>query len=269
MSEHSNLSPSPGIPLGFRSRLAAAIAAERQALLKHPLYERLRSLGDLAVFMEHHVFAVWDFMSLLKALQVRLTCVQVPWLPQGDPQIRRLVNEIVLGEESDVMPEGGALSHFELYLKAMQEAGADPSRVQRFIGLLKSGQTLVDALEQAEVPNAVGDFVRHTFGVIEKGGAHQIAAAFTYGREDLIPELFSQLVDRLERQFPGRLSTLRYYLDRHIALDGEEHGEMGRKMVDLLCAGDPRREEEASHAAVSALRSRRLLWDAMAAEMED
>lgn len=269
MSEHSNLLSSPRIPEAFRSRLAAEIAAERQALLEHRLYQRLRSLGDLSVFMEHHVFAVWDFMSLLKALQARLTCVQVPWLPQGDPQIRRLVNEIVLGEESDVMPEGGAVSHFELYLKAMQEAGAAPSRVQRFIGLLQGGQTLADALEQAEVPKAVRDFVLNTFAVIEKGGAHQIAAAFTYGREDLIPEMFSQLVERLERQFPGRLSTLRYYLDRHIALDGEEHGEMGRKMVDLLCAGDPRREEEASHAAVSALRSRRLLWDAMAAAMED
>lgn len=99
----------------FRSQLNAAVSGKRKALLEHRLYSRLRNMDDLCLFMQHHAFAVWDFMSLLKALQVRLTCVQVPWLPKGDPQVRRLVNEIVLGEESDVMPGGGAISHFELY----------------------------------------------------------------------------------------------------------------------------------------------------------
>jgi hypothetical protein len=252
----------------FQKRLASAIAAERRALLGHRVYGRLRTLEDLAVFMEHHVFAVWDFMSLLKALQIRLTCASVPWHPQGNAELRRLVNEIVLGEESDALPEGGASSHFELYLDAMHQVGADTSQVEKFIRLLRSGQPVAVALEQAGVPTAVGAFVRHTFEVIERGRTHEIAAAFTYGREDLIPEMFTQLVHGLERQFPGKLARLRYYLDRHIELDGEEHGGMSLQMVSLLCEGDTRREEEASQAAVSALQSRILLWDGIALAVE-
>jgi len=182
--------------------------------------------------------------------------------------VRRLVNEIVLGEESDVLPTGGAASHFELYLQAMQEAGAETVKMQHFIQELKDGNTIAGALEQSGVPAAVGTFVRHTFEVIARGRPHEIAAAFTYGREDLIPEMFTQLVHGLERQFPGKLATLRYYLDRHIALDGDEHGEMGRQMVALLCEGDACREQEATQAAVDALRSRISLWDGIALAIE-
>ena len=252
----------------FLKRLSVAIAAERRALLEHRLYGQLRTVEHLVAFMEHHVFAVWDFMSLLKALQVRLTCVSVPWLPQGNAAVRRLVNEIVLGEESDALPEGGASSHFELYLKSMREAGADTAGMEHFIRRLESGQAVREALNQQGVPSPVRAFVRHTFEVIERGRPHEIAAAFTYGREDLIPEMFTQLVRGLEQQFPGKLATLRYYLDRHIELDGDEHGEMGRQMVGLLCAGDPLREQEATQAAVQALQARIALWDGIAAALE-
>jgi hypothetical protein len=248
----------------LQARMSTAIAETRDALLGHRLYDRLRTLEDLTRFMEHHVFAVWDFMSLLKALQARLTCVTVPWRPVGDGEVRRLVNEIVLGEESDSLPGGGVASHFELYLRAMTEAGADTRRINRFIGLLEEGQSLEGALDGAGAPEAVKRFVGHTFGVISGGGAHEIAAAFTYGREDLIPQMFTQLVHGLERQFPQRLGTLRYYLDRHIELDGDQHGAMGLKMVDLLCGESPERQDAAIRAAVAALKARLDLWDAIA-----
>ncbi len=258
----------PTKPRDFQKSLSTAIAADRRALLEHRLYGQLRTLENLTAFMEHHVFAVWDFMSLLKALQVRLTCANVPWRPVGNAQVRRLVNEIVLGEESDALPTGGAASHFELYMLAMQEAGAKTVQIEHFIRELESGKTVAEALEHAGVPVAVAAFVRQTFEVIERGRPHEIAAAFTYGREDLIPEMFTELVHGLERQFPDKLATLRYYLDRHIALDGDEHGEMGRQMVALLCEGDARRELEATQAAVDALRSRIMLWDGIALVIE-
>lgn len=254
--------------VNFNNSLDAAIADERLALMEHSLYGQLTNLDDLAVFMEHHVFAVWDFMSLLKALQVRLTGVSVPWLPQGNAKVRRLVNEIVLGEESDSLPDGGATSHFELYLQAMREAGANTTQMEHFIQLLESGQSVSSALEQAGVPESVSAFVRHTFAVIERGLMHEIASAFTYGREDMIPEVFTRLVHRLERQFPGKLATLRYYLDRHIELDGDEHGEMGRQMVNLLCEGDTHRQQEATQAAVAALQSRTQFWDGISAALK-
>ena len=249
--------------------MALAIAETREALLGHRLYDRLQTLDDLTRFMEHHVFAVWDFMSLLKALQARLTCLTVPWRPVGDGEVRRLVNEIVLGEESDSLPEGGVASHFELYLRAMTEAGADTSRIERFISLLEDGQSVAGAMDEAGAPLAVKRFVGHTFGVIGGGRAHEIAAAFTYGREDLIPQMFTQLVHGLERQFPQRLATLRYYLDRHIELDGDQHGAMGLRMVDLLCGDHPVRQGEAIQAAVAALQARLQLWDAIADSLGD
>lgn len=251
----------------FQSQLTVTISEERRALLEHPLYAQLRTVEDLAEFMQQHVFAVWDFMSLLKALQSQLTCTTVPWSPRGDGRVRRLVNEIVLGEESDLLPTGGAASHFELYLQAMREVGAETAVVERFIQQLEAGESVQAALTASGVSEAVVTFVQSTFMVIERGKAHEIAAAFTYGREDLIPEMFTQLVHSLERQFPGKMATLRYYLDRHIELDGDEHGEMGRQMVNLLCAGDPVREQEAMAAAVESLKSRRRLWDAIAVEV--
>lgn len=252
----------------LQQSIGQSTAASRQALLNHPLYERLKTVDDLAVFMEHHVFAVWDFMSLLKTLQARLTGISLPWLPTGNGQVRRLVNEIVLEEESDLLPDGGVTSHFELYLQAMKETGANTGPMEAFIGQLMSGESLTSALEKAGAPSAVRAFVKHTFSVIQSDKPHEIAAAFTYGREDLLPNIFTQLVNGLEQQFPGKLKTLRYYLDRHIELDGDEHSGMGRQMVDLLCANIENREKEAQQAAVDALQARLELWDAIADSLQ-
>jgi len=244
--------------------IAEAIAPLREALLDHRLYGQLKSIGQMRVFMEHHVLAVWDFMSLLKALQRGLTCVEPPWLPVGEPRLRRLINEIVLSEESDDTDGGGSVSHFELYLRAMREIGADTTRIDQFVSRLRAGRSVEAALEEAGLPVCVKEFVLHTFRVIASGRLHEIAAAFTYGREDLIPDLFGTLVAQLDRDFAGSATTLRYYLDRHIELDGDEHGAMGREMVELLCGGDPMRQEEARTAAVQALKARVRLWDGIA-----
>lgn len=241
--------------------LRDAIAPHREALLQHPLYQELRTLRDLGVFMEHHVYAVWDFMSLLKALQRQLTGVDLPWRPVGDARFRRMINEMVLGEESDLDPSGNAASHFELYRSAMRQAGADTQPVDRLLEHLDHGLGIEESMDRAGCPGCVREFVRHTFSVIAAGRIHEIAAAFTYGREDLIPDLFGQFVSRLDAGFPGSLSTFRYYLDRHIQLDGDEHGELGRQLVDGLCAGDPQKEREARTAAVEALRARLRFWD--------
>src|ERR1700731_416182 len=142
--------------------LKDAIEPVRQKVIGHPLYHQLTTPDAVLAFMEYHVFAVWDFMSLLKTLQRNLTCVQVPWVPSGPTGSRRLINDIVLVEESDEL-RGGFTSHFELYVAGMTEAGADVSVIEAFIALLRSGATVEAALAEAAVPAPAAEFVALTW----------------------------------------------------------------------------------------------------------
>ncbi len=229
-------------------------------LAAHPLYRSCTRIEDLHLFMQSHVFAVWDFMSLLKALQRQLTCVDVPWLPSRTPESRHLVNEIVLGEESDVY-QGMHASHFEFYRLAMQQCGASTSRVDNMISLLQQGSQVAFAMQQAGAPREAVAFVSDTFSLIDSGKTHVIASAFTFGREDLIPDMFKGLIREMNRELAGDLSTFLWYLDRHVEVDGEEHGPMALRMVSDVCGDDENKWAEAEHAAVFALESRLRLWD--------
>ncbi|MFD2571217.1 DUF3050 domain-containing protein [Spirosoma soli] len=245
------------------NRLSAQIEPLRQQLTTHPLYTSVHTHADLQRFMQSHVWAVWDFMSLLKALQRELTCVSVPWLPVGNPATRYLINEIVVGEESDVDPEGNRISHFELYLKAMQQAGADTSLIESFIAGLVAGTSVREALATISLPHGSHQFVNFTFDLIEKGKLHEIAAVFTFGREDLIPDMFIALVKQLRDQSPERLSLFTYYLERHIEVDGDHHSHLAKAMTAELCGSDPQLWQEAATAVEAALQARISLWDSV------
>ncbi len=242
-------------------RLQQSLRPLRAQLFKHEVYRSIKTQDDLRTFMEHHVFAVWDFMSLLKVLQGRLTGVTVPWFPQGDRNARRLINEIVLEEESDEDGEGGYLSHFELYRAAMAQCGANTSGVDAFMGRLNQGQPVLEVLATTGVPMAAQAFVRTTWGIIESGPTHSIAAAFTLGREDLIPSMFRALVIDLDKSFPGQWHRLRYYLERHIQLDEEHHAPLALQMLAALCGTDQEKWREAEETARVALKARIALWD--------
>jgi hypothetical protein len=237
-------------------------------LANHPLYRSFATIEDLHLFMEAHVFAVWDFMSLLKTLQRALTGIEIPWLPSRFPESRRLVNEIVLGEESDIYGTQ-AISHFELYLRAMREAGASTHAIETLIRQLRQGSSVAHALALCGAPDHARRFVQTTFQIIEQGELHAVAAAFTFGREDLIPEMFRGFLRDLDDASMERsVKTLRWYLDRHIEVDGEDHGPMALRMIAELCGDDAQRWSEASEAAEAALRARIALWDGIAASLE-
>jgi len=252
--------------------LRARIQPTRQALLDHPIYRRIQGVDALRCFMEHHVFAVWDFMSLLKALQRRICCVAVPWVPSSSSFACRLINEIVLAEESDEDGQGAHASHFELYHAAMRECGADVSTIDNFLNSIRQGQPIDAALQAAKAPQPVRRFVSQTFETIENsnknGGDWAIASAFTFGREDLLPGLFRRIVEELNGATHGRLGRFRYYLDRHIEVDDEVHGPMAEKLVAHLCGADPRKWQEAEEAALRSLQARLELWDSVAALLD-
>jgi hypothetical protein len=246
--------------------MTATETPARERLENHPLYRSIRTVEHLRIFMESHVFAVWDFMSLLKSLQAKLTCVAVPWVPSSHSESSRLINEIVFGEESDIY-EGRAISHFELYLEAMREAGANTAPILSLIGGLREGRNLFEALAASGAPVDAQEFVRSTFAFIGQNKPHVTAAAFTYGREDLIPAMFREIVGELRRDFPG-LGVFEYYLERHIEVDGDSHGPMALRMMEDLCGGSERKRFEAENAANDALEARVLLWDAILQRIE-
>jgi hypothetical protein len=239
-------------------RIEEQIGELRRVVIEHPMYAALTTTQAIRTFMEHHVFAVWDFMSLLKSLQRNLTCVELPWVPTGPTGSRRLINDIVLIEESDER-NGGFTSHFELYLDGMREAGADTSVIDGFIDKIRNGRPVLDAIEEAKVPGPAADFIRLTWSFIENAPVHAQAAAFAFGREDLIPDMFEQVV-YINRRI-GSLDTFVDYLARHIQVDSEEHTPMAMQMLADLCRNDDAKWAECTETVQLALAARARLWD--------
>ncbi len=225
-------------------------------------------MEDLHIFMQHHVFAVWDFMSLLKALQQNLTCTTLPWMPVGNANTRYLINEIVTGEESDVDETGVRTSHFELYLKAMQQAGCDSSAILSLFAALSRERDIKQALADANIPGAAHKFVQHTFDVIATDKNYIQAAVFTFGREDLIPGMFIEMVRKINEQFPGSVDVFLYYMERHIEVDGDHHSNLAYEMTAELCGGDNTKWAEATEAVKEALTARIALWDGISAQIK-
>jgi hypothetical protein len=255
--------------LGFDPSVVAPL---REQLNQHPIYRAVRSLDDARVFMQHHVFPVWDFMALVKYLQHVLAPAGAPWFPQGDAAVRRFINEIVLGEESDEGPPGKDgqptyTSHFELYCLAMEELHADAGPVRRFVESVRS-RGISQALAAADVPAPAREFMQTTFDLIASDKPHVVAAAFSLGREHIIPGMFRALLRDMQVT-SDMAPSLHYYLERHIHLDEEHHGPLALRMLDELCAGDATRVQEAADAAGRALKARLALWDGVLAAIRD
>ena len=233
----------------------------RSRLIHHPVYQQIHNLDCLRIFMQHHIFAVWDFMSLLKALQQQLTCVSLPWTPPENTYHARMINEIVLAEECDENSTGGFSSHFDLYHNAMKHCGADTGPIDYFVESIRDGNSLEQAFRSSRPPNAVVPFIHTTFEIINRHDLCSIAAMFTFGRENLLPDLFSQIVKEINAQEKGQLRDFQYYLERHIELDGDHHQHMAIALMNSLCDDDPQKWQTARKTAVRALESRLSLWN--------
>lgn len=232
-------------------------------LEKHPVYGKVQSLEDLRVFMSHHVYSVWDFMSVVKYLQQRIAPSSWPWVPRGNPSVRYFINQLVLEEESDRAPdeEGKTAysSHFELYCRAMTEIGASPSGILSFVETA-SEKGIRAAFELGVAPVPSRNFVESTFGFLESGKPHEVAAALAVGREHIIPCMFRSFLEKMgitEREAP----FFHYYLERHIHLDEDFHGPISLFLLDELCGGEEKKLEEAQLAASRAIEARIRFWD--------
>lgn len=245
------------------------IQSQKDILLQHPLYDKVKTIDDLHKFLESHVYAVWDFMLLLKALQSKLTCTTTPWFASKNPETRYLINEIVLAEESDLTLDGKHLSHFEMYVEAMQSCGACNKELNVFLQNVIDTKNVFIAIKQSDLQPEVKAFLDFTFRVIEEGKVHKIAAAFTFGREDLIPTMFTEILKSFQQNFPNiDLAKLIYYFERHIELDADEHGPMAMQMIKELCQDDAQKWKEVEEVSVLALEKRIGLWNAIEEKIE-
>ena len=245
----------------YIKKLQEEIAPFREKLIHHKLYKNIDSIERIRLFMESHIFAVWDFMSLLKGLQNGLTNTNTPWTPKGNPITRRLINEIVLGEESDLNELGEPFSHFEMYVQSMQQLGANTAEIEAFVKHINKGNSVEDSLDKISISDSAKDFVKFTIEKVNSNQLHIIAAVFTFGREDLIPDMFLEIVKNIGASTDINISKLIYYLERHIEIDGGEHGPMSLQMIHELCGDDLQKWEEAIEASKEALIYRIALWD--------
>ncbi len=243
------------------------IAELRQELKSHKLYKKLETIDDIKVFTEDHVFAVWDFMSLLKFLQRELSCVSIPWIPKRNSKLTQFINEITLAEESDVNRLGEAKSHFEMYLDAMCNFEANTNKIDDLLDNISKTNSINKAIEISEIPEPVKNFLRFTFDTIETNEAHKVAAAFTFGREDLIPDMFIQIINETNKK--EAFKDFLYYLNRHVELDGDSHGPLSIQMIEELCDGDAQKWNDVLAIAQQSLEVRISLWDYIATNISN
>lgn len=237
------------------------IESLRARLEAHPIYAAVRTLDDLRVFMQHHVYSVWDFMSLIKYLQNEVAPARWPWTPAGDASVQRFINELVLEEETDIGLPGsdGHTSHYMLYLAAMREVGADADTPARFVRTVAE-QGIAAALGAGLAPAPAVAFTRTTFDFLHSGQSHAVAAALALGREHVIPSMFRAFLARMavtEAQAP----SFHYYLKRHVHLDEDFHAPLSLRLLAALCDDDAGKWREAEAAAQAAVDARMHFWD--------
>ncbi|MBF0275116.1 MAG: DUF3050 domain-containing protein [Nitrospinae bacterium] len=240
------------------------ILSHRKELETHPVYEAVNDIQHLHCFMEHHIYSVWDFMSLVKYLQNRIAPTTFPWTPQGDGSVKRFINELVMEEETDqAMPdkEGNETfgSHFELYCGAMTEIGANTNRVMSFIDVVRK-KGINEALSSEYILEPSRRFTTTTFDFIKTEKPHVIASALTFGREHIIPAMFRALLKDMnicDKEAP----VFHYYLNRHIHLDEDFHAPLSLKLLFQLCENDEQKSREAEEAAFQAIQARIDFWN--------
>lgn len=233
--------------------------AAKYDLHNHPIYDVITDVDSMRIFTESHVWAVWDFMSLLKRLQRDFTNTNEIWTPKNSAENARFIGEICLSEESDVFENDKHISHFELYLLAMEDIGANTTEIRKFVSRLECGDYYENALEDAKITETVKGFVISTLLFAKYGSTIQATSAFFFGREDPIPDMFDKFLRKID---PDKQFTyFRHYLARHIEVDGSDHGPKAMMLLDSITNGDDIKINEAILAGEVAIRLRIAFWN--------
>ena len=225
------------------------------------------TISELRILMEYHVYAVWDFMSIVKSLQNHICPSNFPWKPSEYTKngIAHLINEIVFSEESDIDKNGNYFSHFDLYIKAMKDVGADTSKIIKIINSYDHINDIKITSNQ-EIPKESLEFINNTFKCIKTSKLSNIAAIFTFGRETTIPDMFVKILNKIDRN-NNKFDNLRLYIERHIEVDSSRHGPLSMQLFEYTCNDDQEIYDEAIGFAINAIEKRIQLWDGVMKEI--
>ncbi len=246
----------------MHTRLSAILQVIQPLVIEihqHSLFAAVNSIQRLRRFAEIHVFVVWDFICLLKALQRQLSSTELLWTPPQNHIGCYLINTLLTEEESDNIDDR-YLSHFELYVQAMQECGADTQPIHHFIAHIRQQANLETALLRSDAPLPAQRFVQDTFNIIKKSN-HHIAASLAFAREHITSGMFSALLHHLNPENPDSLKSFIQYFQRHIELDSHKHSQQSQLLVAELCDQNENKWQEATGAAIFSLQSRLRLLD--------
>jgi hypothetical protein len=217
-----------------------AITPLLKVLATHKVFCSINSIAHARVYLQHQVFAVWDFMCLLKSLYRKLSTKDI-WYPPTSSISVHLIGSIMLEEESDINEQGDRESHFETFVRAMEELDTDTSQIRGFIAWIKEEQSIEIAFEQIDVNPSIKKFVLSNAEVLNLE-SHEVLSAFVFGRELITSIMFTNLMKALQHHMnymdQSHLCTLISYLNRHISLDADEHFPKALKALIELIGDD-------------------------------
>lgn len=240
----------------------------KSELAAHCLYTKLQHMEDIHIFMEHHVFAVWDFMSLAKALQLHLDATQVIEKQTDNSKILGFVNGILTGGETDPNKKEIVLSHLEMYLELMDEIGANTTNIKKLIASSAAGLDIHEAMQIAQLTDEQQRILNFTQTIIATNEIHKIAVAATLVPEGMISNRFLKILKETEERDNLLVPKFKNYLNRYKAIDGNDYGLLSLEMVTHFCDSDGKKWVDILDIAMKTLSHRIYLWDAIVDEID-
>lgn len=227
-------------------------------LFNHPLYRNIKNDEDIKIYMKHQIWCVWDFMTLVKSIQLAIIPPSIYWTPPKDASLGAYIYEVLLTEETDITYKAeGRASHFETYLESMKYANVDTNPILNFIKGLQNGLSYEDSISNSGITKPAKNFVDTTIK-FARSPVHISVSVFCLSREGIIPGMFSRLLKNLS--LSKDLFIFSWYINRHIALDSDSHGPLSIKLFKTVVDTEEK-EKEALSAALEALKARKYFMD--------
>ena len=79
--------------------------------------------------------------------------------------------------------------------------------------------------------------------------------------------MFISIVNDIHKNFPDSVAMFKYYLERHIEVDGDHHSHLAMQMTANLCGDDETLWKDTEEKTIESLKKRIALWDGVYEEI--